>query len=153
MMNFEKYLPYFTECHEVISNTTVFASAIEDFYFNGNVMLGLMNNITEVSSRMNTWVMFDNKIIFLDVEWCYNMADNSSCTISVKSRKRQHLLFLLRVRRHIFEHLRFRRPRCLWYVICTLLKNLKTFPCTQLEIYVKFNTVHISQTVQIFVLI
>ncbi|XP_018055008.1 PREDICTED: esterase FE4-like [Atta colombica] len=55
MMNFEKYLPYFTECHEVISNTTVFASAIEDFYFNGNVMLGLMNNITEMLSDAIIW--------------------------------------------------------------------------------------------------
>jgi len=52
--NFEKYLPYFMECHEVISNTSVFVSAIQDFYFSGNVTLGLTHNITKVSSRMNT---------------------------------------------------------------------------------------------------
>ncbi|XP_018401574.1 PREDICTED: esterase E4-like [Cyphomyrmex costatus] len=55
MKNFEEYLPYFMECHEVISNTSVFASAIEDFYFNGNVMLGLMHNITEMFSDFMTW--------------------------------------------------------------------------------------------------
>lgn len=54
MKNFEEYLPYFLDYHEVISNATVFASAIQDFYFGGNVMLGLMHNITEVSSKMNT---------------------------------------------------------------------------------------------------
>jgi len=53
MENFEEYLPYFTEYNEVISNTSVFASAIQDFYFNGNVTLGLAHDITEVSSRMS----------------------------------------------------------------------------------------------------
>ncbi|KYN44869.1 Esterase FE4 [Trachymyrmex septentrionalis] len=53
--NFEKYLPYFTEYHEMISNATVYASAIEDFYFNGNVRLGLKDNITEMLSDVVIW--------------------------------------------------------------------------------------------------
>ncbi|KAG5335467.1 ESTF Esterase, partial [Acromyrmex heyeri] len=57
--NFEKYLPYFMDCHEVISNTTVFASAIEDFYFNGNVMWGLMDNITEMFSDAMKWSVIE----------------------------------------------------------------------------------------------
>ncbi|XP_039313761.1 esterase FE4 [Solenopsis invicta] len=56
--NFEEYLPYFLEYHEVVSNTSVFASAIQDFYFNGNVSLGLMHNITEVTTdALITWPM------------------------------------------------------------------------------------------------
>lgn len=66
--HFEEYFPYFMEYHEVISDTRVFASAIQDFYFNGNVSLGLLKNITEVSSRMNTRIMFDNEIIPSGVE-------------------------------------------------------------------------------------
>ncbi|XP_039313760.1 esterase E4 [Solenopsis invicta] len=54
--NFEEYLPYFLEYHEVVSNTSVFASAIQDFYFNGNVSLGLMHNITEMTTDASiTW--------------------------------------------------------------------------------------------------
>ncbi|XP_018317059.1 esterase E4 isoform X1 [Mycetomoellerius zeteki] len=55
MKNFEEYLPYFLDYHEVISNATVFASAIQDFYFGGNVMLGLMHNITEMLSDSIKW--------------------------------------------------------------------------------------------------
>lgn len=66
--NFEEYLPFFMEYNEVISNTSVFASAIQDFYFSGNVTLGLMHNITEVSPRMSNVDTFDNKIISPDGE-------------------------------------------------------------------------------------
>lgn len=52
----------------MISNTSVFASAIQDFYFKGNVTLDIAHNVTEVSSRVSTWVTFDNKIIFPDDE-------------------------------------------------------------------------------------
>lgn len=63
--NFEKYLPYFIEYDKVISNTSVFTSAIQNYYFNGNVTLGIAHNITEVSSRVNMWITVD-KIISLD---------------------------------------------------------------------------------------
>lgn len=57
--NFEKYLPYFIEYDKVISNTSVFTSAIQNYYFNGNVTLGIAHNITEMTGDgMITWPMF-----------------------------------------------------------------------------------------------
>ncbi|XP_070153233.1 esterase E4 isoform X2 [Polyergus mexicanus] len=47
--NFEEYIPYLIENHHWISNTSIFAAAIQDFYFNGNVS-DLKSNITEVIS-------------------------------------------------------------------------------------------------------
>lgn len=47
--NFEKYLPYFMENYDWISNTSIFTAAIQDFYFNGNMSLNFIKRITEVS--------------------------------------------------------------------------------------------------------
>lgn len=50
--NFEEYLPYLVESQDVVSNTSVFANAVQDFYFGGNVTeSNFMHNITEVRSR------------------------------------------------------------------------------------------------------
>lgn len=46
--NFEKYLPYFMENYDWISNTSIFTAAIQDFYFNGNMSLNFIKRITEV---------------------------------------------------------------------------------------------------------
>ncbi|XP_050452690.1 esterase FE4-like [Cataglyphis hispanica] len=46
--NFEEYIFYFLENRDWISNTSIFTTALQDFYFNGNVSLGLKGNITEV---------------------------------------------------------------------------------------------------------
>lgn len=46
--NFEEYILYLLENRDWISNTSIFATAIQDFYFNGNVSLDLKSNITEV---------------------------------------------------------------------------------------------------------
>lgn len=46
--NFEEYILQFLENYEWISDTGAFIAAIQDFYFNGNVSLGL-KGITEVS--------------------------------------------------------------------------------------------------------
>lgn len=47
--NFEEYILYLIENHDWISNTSIFATALQDFYFNGTVSLGLKGNITKVS--------------------------------------------------------------------------------------------------------
>lgn len=47
--NFEEYIVYLLENRNWISNISIFATALQDFYFNGNVSLGLKGNITEVS--------------------------------------------------------------------------------------------------------
>lgn len=54
------------EYEEVISNTSIFVSALQDFYFNGTVTSDITHNITEVSSRMNTWAIFNDNIISPD---------------------------------------------------------------------------------------
>ncbi|XP_032683067.1 esterase FE4-like isoform X2 [Odontomachus brunneus] len=47
--NFEEFLPYVLEYQDVISNTSVFADAIQNFYFGGNLTeANLMRNITEM---------------------------------------------------------------------------------------------------------
>ncbi|KAL6433033.1 hypothetical protein ACFW04_006371 [Cataglyphis niger] len=46
--NFEEYILPLLENHHWISNTSIFATALQDFYFNGNVSLDLKGNITEV---------------------------------------------------------------------------------------------------------
>ncbi|XP_017797038.1 PREDICTED: esterase FE4-like, partial [Habropoda laboriosa] len=47
--NFDRYLPLLTNYYQLISNTSEFATAIEDFYFGGNVSRStLVQNITEV---------------------------------------------------------------------------------------------------------
>ncbi|XP_011877560.1 PREDICTED: esterase FE4-like isoform X2 [Vollenhovia emeryi] len=57
--NFEEYLCPFLEYNEVISNTSLFASAIEDYYFNGNVSLGIAHNLTKTASDgLIIWPMF-----------------------------------------------------------------------------------------------
>lgn len=47
--NFEEYIFPLLENYEWISNTSAYIAAIQDFYFNGNVSLGIKGNITEVS--------------------------------------------------------------------------------------------------------
>lgn len=47
--NFDQYLPYVMEYNRDISNTSVFADAIRDFYFNGTLTeSNFMQNVTEV---------------------------------------------------------------------------------------------------------
>ncbi|KAL6257489.1 hypothetical protein P5V15_011059 [Pogonomyrmex californicus] len=53
--NFEKYFPVFMEQQNVITNTTFFASAIQDFYFNGNMTMISAENITEMMNDLITW--------------------------------------------------------------------------------------------------
>ncbi|GAB1859605.1 Esterase FE4 [Camponotus japonicus] len=48
--NFEEYIYDFIENHERSFNADAFIAAIQDFYFNGNILLGLKGNITEVLS-------------------------------------------------------------------------------------------------------
>ncbi|KAG7212395.1 hypothetical protein KM043_012714 [Ampulex compressa] len=56
LSNFENYLPYVLEYHEIVSNTTVFANSIEDFYFEGNISETLSRNITEMlGDALVTW--------------------------------------------------------------------------------------------------
>lgn len=47
--NFEEYIYDFIENHERSFNADAFIAAIQDFYFNGNILLSLKGNITEVS--------------------------------------------------------------------------------------------------------
>lgn len=47
--NFEEYLPLLLENRDWISNTSIFAAAIQDFYLNGNVSLDFKDSITKVS--------------------------------------------------------------------------------------------------------
>lgn len=49
--NFEEYLLYLTEMDEIVSNRSAFATAMKDFYFDGNLTTNLMYNITKVSSQ------------------------------------------------------------------------------------------------------
>ncbi|KMQ95758.1 esterase fe4 [Lasius niger] len=45
--NFEEYLPLLLENRDWISNTSIFAAAIQDFYLNGNVSLDFKDSITK----------------------------------------------------------------------------------------------------------
>lgn len=47
--NFKGYIYDFLENYEWNFNGDAFIAAIQDFYFNGNISLGLKGNITEVS--------------------------------------------------------------------------------------------------------
>ncbi|XP_012233143.1 juvenile hormone esterase-like [Linepithema humile] len=57
--NFEEYLPYFIESQLHISNTSVLAAAIEDFYFNGTLTLDFKQHITNMlSDAVVIWPTF-----------------------------------------------------------------------------------------------
>ena len=47
---FEDLLPYVLEIDQIVANTSALASAIEDFYFEGNVAWNFLKNITELLS-------------------------------------------------------------------------------------------------------
>lgn len=49
--NFEQYLLPMVEYQQTVSDASTFATAIQDFYFNGNLTLNLKENITDVSLR------------------------------------------------------------------------------------------------------
>lgn len=63
--NFEEYIFDMMENREWISNTGAFIAAIQDFYFNGNVSLGLKSNITKVSLTGRIKLCCVNDKIFL----------------------------------------------------------------------------------------
>ncbi|XP_011688312.1 PREDICTED: esterase FE4-like isoform X2 [Wasmannia auropunctata] len=57
--HFEEYLPYLLEYHELAFNTSLFASMVKDFYFNGNVTLGFGHNLTEMlTDAIIAWPQF-----------------------------------------------------------------------------------------------
>ncbi|XP_011635208.1 esterase FE4-like [Pogonomyrmex barbatus] len=57
--NFEEYFLYFAEYENVVSNTKMFTSAIQDFYCKGNITTTPMYNITEMASdALIMWSVF-----------------------------------------------------------------------------------------------
>ncbi|XP_014476490.1 PREDICTED: esterase E4-like [Dinoponera quadriceps] len=58
--NFEKFLPFLMEYQDVISDTSTFADAIQNFYFSGNITeSNFLYNITEmIGDGLMTWPSF-----------------------------------------------------------------------------------------------
>lgn len=120
--NFEEYLPYLTEYQDVISNTSVFADAIQNFYFNGNltesnlmthnvtkVRLRSSNHYPDMRLRLTIYVFPDDRRRYI------NMAVVSARAIFIGSGQSRCLFLLFHISWDVLVDLRFGQSNVLRY--------------------------------------